>query len=151
MVAFCQLRIDGRSGVARLCDVELRERDGLTSSRAAVPGDTRAVLRTIGNANAIVAIRINGEKGLFADDGRLLNPGERRVGPLTRGSLRNTDEDHVPVMADPASPRAVAGDPLLLGSAVHPAVDDGVRHPAAARPALVLVKNDVAPDVHTAE
>jgi hypothetical protein len=92
VVAFCQLRIDGRGGVAGLSDVELRERDGLASGRVCVPGDTRDVLRKIGNADAIVALRINGEEGLFAYDGRLLDPGERRVGPLARGSLRVTDE-----------------------------------------------------------
>jgi hypothetical protein len=133
---FCQLRIDGRGGISGLRDVELRERDGLAGGRSCVPGDTRAVLRKIGNADSIVAFRINGEEGFFADDGRLLGPRERRVGPLARGSLWDTDEDHVPVMARPASPLAVARDPLLLGSGVYPTVDDGVGHPAAARPAL---------------
>src|SRR5580704_12585398 len=116
MVAFCPLSIDGRGGVSGLRDVELRERDRLAGGHSCVPGDARAVLLKIRNADAIVALRINSEEGFFADDGRLLDPGERRVRPLARGSLRDTDEDHVPVMAGPASPLTVAGDPLLLGS-----------------------------------
>ncbi len=91
------------------------------------------------------------KEGFFADDWGLSDFCVGRAGPVAFGWVGNADEDHVPVGASPTVPLAVAGDPLLLGAGVDVAVDEGVGHPAAAGPALVLIEDDVALDVHATE
>ena len=74
-----------------------------------------------------------------------------RIRPLAFGRIGNADEDHVPVGSGPTVPLAVAGDPLLLRTGSYVAVDEGVGHPAAAGPAVVLMEDDIAVNVHAAE
>ena len=116
-----------------------------------MPGDACAVGSQSGNADAPVPFRVDFEEGLFADDGSFVDLGVGWLGPLAFRGMRDADEDHVPVGAGPTAPFAVAGDPLLLGTRADVAVDEGVRHPAAAGPSAFLMENDVAQNVHAAE
>ena len=79
-----------------------------------MPGDACAVGAQRGDADVVVAARIDGEKGLFAHDGSLGDLGVGRRGPFAGRRILDADEDHVPVGAGPTVPLAVAGDPLLL-------------------------------------
>ena len=146
-----ELRVDVRGGVAGMRDVETVEGNGAAGSCAAAPGDAGAVGAQLGNADEVVAVRIDIEKGLFAHDGNARDFGVRRRGPFAGGRIDVADKNHVPVGAGPTAPLAVARDPLLLRAGVHVAIDERVGHPAAAGPAAILVKDEVAFDVHAAE
>src|SRR5258708_24356889 len=101
--------------------------------------------------DSVVAGCVDLEIGLFANDGSLRDLGVGRLWPFAFGWIGNADEDLVPVGAGPASPFAVAGDPLLLRAGGNIAIDESVGHPSSTGPAPVLMENDVALHVHAAE
>ncbi len=62
--------------------------------------------------------------------------------------MHDADKHHVPVGARPTLPITVARDPLLLAPGIDIAVHQRIRHPAPARPAAMLVEDQVASHVH---
>src|SRR5215471_6191854 len=75
----------------------------------------------------------------------------KREWPLAGGWVGDPHEEHVPVGAGPTAPFRIARDPLLLGAGPHIAIDQGIRHPAAARPSTLLVEHDIASYVHASK
>ena len=123
----------------------------MTRCRSAVPGDALTVSLERWNSNAPVPFRIDLEEWFFTDDGCAFDLGVGWLRPFACGRIRDADEDHVPVRSGPASPLAVARDPLLLRAGADVAVDQRVGHPSAAGPSAFLMKNDVADHMHPAE
>src|ERR1700722_1995185 len=113
-----------------------------------MPGDSHAPGAQSGNADAQVSRRICLEEWLLANDGGFGDFGIRRRRPLTWRRMRNANEDHVPVGATPTSPFGVPGKELLLWTRIHLAIDQGVGHPSTAGPAVVLMKHNIAADMH---
>ena len=151
ILAARQLRVEGGSGVSGVGDEELAYGDRFSQGRATVPGDSGRIGSHCRNAHAVVACGIHLKEWLFADNRRLGHLCVGWRGPLPRRWILDAHEDHVPVGAGPTAPLAIARNPLLLRSGVDVAVNDRVRHPSPAGPAVLLVEHQVAKHVHAAE
>src|SRR5437879_3802992 len=127
MLACCQLLIDAGRGVdAGPRDIELLEWNRSARRGPPVPRDACAVSTERRNADTPFPLSIYLEERFLPHDWRLRDFRVRRRWPVPLRGMENPNKTHVPVRTRPASPFAVARNPLLLTSGIDVAIDKSV-------------------------